>query len=97
MKKIVVASVTIGLLLILILSLAVAQPWISRPLLNRIPSSYELGYTEITQTFLEGQAHSHPPGGYVKLRGLDVNPYVPDDCILTIYDATFSNFGDVYR
>ncbi len=94
MKKIVAASVTIGLLLVL--SLAVAQPWItlgSTPK-NAIPSSYELGYTEIKQTFLEAQAPSHPPGGYVKLRGLDVNPYVPDDCKLTIYDATFSNFGD---
>ena len=59
----VVNSVTVGLLLVL--SLAVAQPWISRPLLNRIPSSYKLGYTEIMQTFLEGQAPSHPPSGYV--------------------------------
>ncbi|MBE9542791.1 MAG: hypothetical protein IMF01_10775, partial [Proteobacteria bacterium] len=52
----------------------------------------EIGYTEIKQTFLEGQA---PPGGYVKLRGPDVNTDVPDDCVLTIYDATFSNYGDV--
>ena len=94
MKKIVVAAVTIGLLLVL--SLAVAQPWItlgSTPK-NAIPSSYANIDIAITQTFLEGQAPSSPPGGYVKLRGLDVNPYVPDDCILTIYDATFSNFGD---
>ena len=61
----------------------------------RIPEFYsEIGYTEIKQTFLEGKAPSHPPGEYVKLRGPDVNTDVPYDCILTIYDATFSNFGD---
>ena len=93
MKKIVVASVIIVLLLVL--PLAVAQPWITWPTpVNRIPSSYEIGYTEIKQTFLEGQAPSHPPGGYVKLRGYDVNPYVPDDCKLIFCDATLSNSRD---
>jgi len=46
------------------------------------------------QTFLEGKAPSQPPGGYVKLRGPEVNTDVPDDCKLTIYDATYRSKGD---
>ena len=59
---------------------------------NAILSSYANIDIGIKQTFLEGKA---PSGGWEKIHGFDVNPYVPDDRRLTIYDTTFSNYGNL--